>query len=372
MNSHNSAGEELDFLCLIALNAMLPLSNERTLQAAFYILRGRKANQTLQDVHLYSLYPYYRMFPRFTKEGWDKIVSTLLQKGFIRTVSRDEQTKKSTFWVTQAGKDFAEKESDRYQLDFWLAPFSQSDMAERLSLFWLRLHLLVQTVSHLLARELGFVPIVSDKRTQRWVRTQLQDQVSREIWQDQLEEELFELLHPLPIEVQELIVSQLSGAAQVGKTLGQIAQQKRETPSYLQLPFRYGLAACILRLQKEPECFPLLSRLVIQTHKFDSRLTDSAAKTYELIQRGLGKAEVAIRRNIKESTVEDHLVEIALRCPEWDYSDYLSVELGDRIVQTSEQLQTSRLRIIKDQLDDSVSYLQIRLALARRQGEKVK
>ncbi|WP_312108656.1 helix-turn-helix domain-containing protein [Brevibacillus reuszeri] len=371
MNSPNSAGLELDFLCTIALNAMIPLSNERTLQAAFYILRGRKANQTLQDVHLYNLYPYYRMFPRFTKEDWDKIVSTLLQKEFIRPISRDEHAKKSTFVVTQAGKDFAQAESERYQLKYWLAPFTQSDMAERLGLFWPRLHLLVQTVSHLLVGELGFVPVVSDKHTQRWVRAELQDHAARETWKGHLEEELYALLQPLPAEAQELIIAQLSGAAQVGKTLGQLAQKKRETPSYLHLPFRYGLAASILRLQREPEQFPLLSRLVIQNHKFDSRLTDSAAKTYELIQRGLGKTEVAGRRGIKESTVEDHLVEMALRCPEWDFSAYLSKELGETIVQTSEQLQTSRLRMIKDHLDQSVSYLQIRLALARRQGEKV-
>lgn len=371
MNSRNSARLEQEFLCALALNVMLPLANERTLQAAYYILRGRRANQTLQDVHLYNLYPYYRMFPRFTKEDWDKIVSTLLQEGYIQHVTRAVPANKPTFLITDEGKAYAHKEAQYYRLATWLEPFGQPDLAERLNFFWQRLHLLVQTVSQMLAGDLGFLPVVGDKRTQKWVRAELRDQAARTMWKTYLGDELYLLLEPLPEEVARLIVAQLSGASQVGKTLGQIGKQRQEPPVYLHLPFRYGLAVSILRLQKEREQFPLLARLVEQNNKVDARLTESAAKTYELIQRGFSKSEVAIKRGIKESTVEDHLVEMALRCPEWEYSTYLSQELGEQIMQTSEQLQTSRLRLIKDHLDPSVSYLQIRLALARRQGEKV-
>jgi uncharacterized protein YpbB len=100
MNSRNTVAQEQDFLRVVALNVMIPLANERTLQAAYYILRGRKANQTVQDVHLYNLYPYYRMFPRFSKEDWDKIVSTLLQDGFVRQEAGDGEKRKPTFAVT--------------------------------------------------------------------------------------------------------------------------------------------------------------------------------------------------------------------------------------------------------------------------------
>ncbi|MGG1659610.1 helix-turn-helix domain-containing protein [Brevibacillus sp. NRS-1366] len=371
MNSRNSACEEQEFLCAVALNVLLPLANERTLQAAYYILRGRRANQTLQDVHLYSLYPYYRMFPRFTKEDWDKIVSTLFQEGYIQHVTREVPANKPTFLITQRGKEYAQNEALRYRLDVWLKPFTQSDLAELLESFWQRLHLVVQTISQMLAGDLGFLPVVSDKRTQKWVRAELSEKAARTAWQTQLGDELFHLLQPLPKEVAELIVAQLSGASQVGKTLGQIAKQRKEAPVYLNLLLRYGLAVSIQRLLQESEQFPLLSRLVEQNNKVDPRLTESAARTYALIQQGLPKAEIAIKRGIKESTVEDHLVEMALRCPEWDYSAYLSEEMGALIIQTSEQLMTSRLRIIKDHLEASVSYLQIRLALARRQGEKV-
>lgn len=186
---------------------------------------------------------------------------------------------------------------------------------------------------------------------------------------NQLGDELFFLLQCLSADVQELIAAQFSGASQVGKTLGQLAMQRNVAPMFLSLQFRYGLACSIQRLIQEKDQFPLLSRLVVRSEKLDPRLSESAAKTYSLIQRGVDKDEIAKIRRVKVSTVEDHLVEMALRCPEWDCSRYLDENLGALIVQTSEQLKTSRLRLIKDSLSTSVSYLQIRLALARRQGE---
>ncbi|WP_432776937.1 helix-turn-helix domain-containing protein [Brevibacillus gelatini] len=369
MNNQNSVAEDLELLCAVALNAMIPLANERTLQSAYYILRGRKANQTLQDVHLYSLYPYYRMFPRFSKEDWDKIVATLFQNGHVQQREGEGASAKPTFLVTEKGKQAAQEAYEKYRLAIWFAPFTQFDLAARIETFWQRLHLLVQTVSQMLGKDLGFTPVVTDKSVQLWVKQQVQFPEARIVWMNGLREELYHLWEPLEPDVQKLLVAQLSGISQVGKTLGQLAKQQQVARVYLTLLFRYGLAASIQRLMKEAQKFPLLSQLVSQENRLDPRLSNSAARTYAMVQRGLTKAEIATRRNMKESTVEDHLVEIALRCPEWDESAYLPPETRSVIVAASEKLQTSRLRLIKDHVGPGVSYLQIRLALARRQGE---
>lgn len=367
MNNRSMTAQ--DFRCAVVLNALIPLANERTLQAVFYILRGRKANQTLQDVHLYHLYPYYRMFPRFSKEDWDKIVATLLQDGLVEQLSESGTNGKQSFAVTEKGIRQGGEWQTRYQLDRWLAPFTESGMAGRIELFWHRLHLLVQTVSQLLAEDMGFLPVVSDKKIQRWVKVQVAAEAERSRWKQQLGEELLLLWSPLPQEVQALLASQLSGAAQVGKTLSQLAMQKKEPTEYVYVLFRYGLAESIRRLQSEAESFPLLSRLIVQDDILDTRLTESAARTYAMIRKGLDIEQIAFARKVKVSTVEDHLAEMSLRCPEWDFTAYLEPGLRALIIQTSERLQTSRLRLIKDQLGPDVSYLQIRLALARRQGE---
>lgn len=371
MNSRNIGAQEQDFLLAVALNAMIPLANERTLQAAYYILRGRKANQTIQDVHLYSLYPYYRLFPQLSKENWDKIVSKLLQRKRIEEIEGGAGGRKPSFVLTASGLHFAREQYDRYQLHRWFAPFNQSSLTYNAELFWHRLHLLVQTISQTAAASMNFIPVVSDRRIQQWVKMQVGDSRVRAGWKSHLADELYALWAPFPAQVQKLIVAQLSGAAQTGKTLGQLAKQQGESEYYLHVLFRFGLVSSIQRLHQEKEQFPYLHALV-QVHdpeNGDARLSESASRTYALVKRGYHKDEIAKLRGIKVSTVEDHLVEMALRCREWNCSDYLPADQATEIVSASEKLGTSRLRMIKDHLGKDVSYLQIRLALAQRQGE---
>jgi len=371
MISRSVEAREQEVLSAVALNAMIPLANERTLQAVYYILRGRKANQTLQDVHLYSLYPYYRMFPHFSKEKWDKIVSNLVQRGCIQVRTVSGMNGKSTFVVTPEGLRYASEQSNHYQLPRWLSPFSAWLLTFNLEIFWKRIHLLVQTVSQLAAARMDFIPVVTDRRIQSWVKLQLRNGEVRERWQAHLGDELYKLWSPLPAQVQQILAGQLTGAEHTGRTSGQLAAEMDLSPSQFQLLFRYGLASSVERLQQEKEAFSLLRILLDADHqeRGDVRLSESAAKTYALVQRGISKADIARIRRIKESTVEDHLVEMALRCPEWDASEYLSSELAAAIVHTSEKLGTGRLRLIKDHLGTEVSYLHIRLALARNRGE---
>ena len=367
MNSQSLGMPERDFLCAVALNTLVPLARDRTLQAGFHILRGRKANQTLQDVHLYSLYPYYRLFPRITKEEWEKIILLFLNKGYIKRIPVNIGSTKSSFQVTGTGEEFARERFAFFELQKWFQPFSQVLPSRDLEVFWQRLHLLVQTVSQIAAGELQFLPVVRDRAVQQWVKRQLVHAASRIRWETHLGEELFRLWEPLPDELQMLLTAQLSGAAQAGKTMIQLAVMHGQAPSFLRVKFRYALAVSMERLRRGRASFPLLGELVKASDEEDVRLSESASRTYALVRQGVPKEEIARIRGIKESTVEDHLVEIALRCPEWDCSDLLPPDLAVLIVQTGEQLGTSRLRLIRDHLQGRATYLQIRLALARRQ-----
>ena len=85
-----------------------------------------------------------------------------------------------------------------------------------------------------------------------------------------------------------------------------------------------------------------------------------------MLGQGLGIAEIAAARQLRANTIEDHLVEIALRVPEWDMSDYLQPEDMAAIIQAARQLKTRRLRMIKDHFGTKYTYLQIRLALTGR------
>lgn len=363
----NVIQKEQDFLQTLALCGLAPLAGERTIQALFYIFRGRKANQTLQDVYIYRLHPYYRLFPRLLKEQWEEIVARMETDGLIRLQSMNQDVKKLSFQLTQKGEAFMRKGKNDYRMDEWTAPFQEIGTLERAGLFWLRLHLMVQTVSQMLHHNMSFFPVVQQRQVQAWVKQQLAVEANRDGWKQGLFGELHRLLSPFPVDLQRLIVQQLSGDGQTGVTLQQLSYEWQEPPAFLQLKMNYCLASMYqqIRLQGRAS-FSLLASACDVGEGADRRLSQSAGETYRLVKQNKTIEEISRLRRLTPNTVEDHLIEIALHCPEWDTGLFVTKEEQANILQSSERLSTNRLRLIKDQLGAEYSYLKIRLALARK------
>lgn len=361
--------QESEFLHILVLNGMKSLAKERTLQAFFHILRGRKANQTMQDVHLFQLYPYYRLLPHFSKEQWDEILQEILWQNFIQKQKLDQQ--KDTFVLTEAGEALARAGWANYQLSRWFAIFHEHRWVnEYLPTFWLRLHLLVQTVSHLRAKDPSFYPLVHDRHIQAFVKERLQDREHRKRWLDGLPDELFRALSVIPVEVQPLLVKQWAGAGQTAMTLQQLAYEEKLAPSFVRVKWRYGVAKLMVAIKEHAADLPLLAALLPEGDAVGMQMSKSARETYRLLQKQVSIEEIARMRRIALSTVEDHLVDIALHQPTWDASQFLAEADKQTILEASARLQTRRLRLIKEALQDRYSYLQIRLALAMGEGKR--
>ncbi|GAA4709316.1 helix-turn-helix domain-containing protein [Brevibacillus fulvus] len=360
---------EREFMKTLLLNGLLPLEKQRTVQSLYYILRGRKGNQTVQDVYLFRLHPYYRLFPKFSREYWEEIIASLKAQRLLQLEADDRAKTKPTFLLTAAGKQFLREGVEQYQLDNWLEPIRRVAANEQLQSQWLKLHLLVQTVSQLLHRDIAFYPVVQQRSIQQWVKEQLGVPSERERWMNELVGELELLLQAFPERLQQLVVRQFSGAGQTGSTLPQLARQWQEPPSFLWVKLLHCLAVMAERIQAEQgENFPLLHRLFTADQRTSRQLSDSAAHTWRLLRQNLSIAEIARQRRLSPNTVEDHLVEIALLYPDWDISPYISDREQREIQTLSSRLQTRRLRLLKNHLQDKYSYLQIRLALARQKG----
>ncbi|UFJ42822.1 helix-turn-helix domain-containing protein [Brevibacillus humidisoli] len=362
---------EFDVLATVVLGGLLPLMGERTPQSLYYILVGRKANQTIQDVHHYRLHPYYRLIPSFLKENWQDFVTYFLRMGWMSLKKTGSRSRQFTFEITSDGREQWLSGRQRYQLERWLKPLNGIAYAERVDTFWMRLHLLIQTISHLRYRQPSFYPVVQRRQIQAWVKRQLHHPQTREhLSSSQLYHELLAVLASYDVTLQRLFADQLSGVTQVGYTQEQIAYHMDEPLLLVQIKMKYLLTRIYREvLENEEGRYPLLSRLATIESGRDPRLSASAAETFRLLQKGVNMEGIVRRRGLKQGTVEDHLVEIALHCPEWDVTPYLSQEQKQLILMTSRQAGTKRLRVIKELLGESCSYLQIRLALAQEGGE---
>jgi uncharacterized protein YpbB len=119
-----------------------------------------------------------------------------------------------------------------------------------------------------------------------------------------------------------------------------------------------------------PDQFPFLSRLLIGRQ---SSLSKTAETTRKLLQTGLTLHDIASKRHLAVSTIEDHLVELTLKKVNHWLSDYLSTACEQQIMNVADHLKTRQLKPIKNHLGERVSYFQIRLALAKNavSGRKV-
>ncbi|RNB81595.1 hypothetical protein EDM56_25065 [Brevibacillus fluminis] len=363
---------EADFFQTFVMGGLAPLAGERTTQALYHIFQGRRANQTYQDVEIFQLYPYYRLFPRLSREHWQKTIETCVERKLIVLEKMSGTTPKMTFTLTEEGEASRAEGWERYELSKWLAPLQGSTQGPELQEMWLRLHLLIQTVSQLIEEELSFFPQVGQRTIQAWVKLQLRDKEKREEWKQGLFDELTLLLDGLDPQLQRLLIGQWSGARKTGMTMQQIAISEECPPSLVVVMMMSALALCKKQLQAgDARQFPLLACLVEQRKdgnagKGSILLSSSAEATFAMLEQGLGIAEIAAARQLRANTIEDHLVEIALRVPDWDMSEYLQPEDMAAIMQATEQLKTRRLRIIKDHFGTKYNYLQIRLALTGR------
>ncbi|MGC5324513.1 helix-turn-helix domain-containing protein [Brevibacillus sp. SYSU BS000544] len=364
--------EDKSFLMAITVKGLIPLARERTLQSLYYVLKGRKSNQTYQDVHMYSLFSYYRLFPRLSKEDWQEIVQALQKAQYIELVSFDKGNTKQSFAITMSGMQWQAETEEKYQLQKWLdSSFQSVSQVTETERFWMKLHLMVQTISQLSGNKNSFFPVVSNKEVQLWVKQQLSMPSKREEWLTHLANELYQLLRYLPSQQQRLVVDQFSGISQAGLTLDQISWREKEPHSYTIVKFRHALCRLYQMVQQDlGVSLPHLYSLVDTGKQQRMPISDSAFQTYQLLVKEKDIDTIAKRRNLRRGTIEDHLIEISLNVPQWDHSSFLSQAAKEEIVATSEQYGTKRLRLIREYLRNQYSYLQIRLALALKKENK--
>jgi ATP-dependent DNA helicase RecQ len=86
--------------------------------------------------------------------------------------------------------------------------------------------------------------------------------------------------------------------------------------------------------------------------------------TLDLFQRGHSPTEIAEKRNLRLSTVMDHLGSLLEAGREVDISELVTVERRSRIEQAIDVAGAASLRAIRDQLDETYDYNEIRLVRA--------
>ncbi|WP_114571008.1 helix-turn-helix domain-containing protein [Exiguobacterium flavidum] len=330
---------EPTFIERILLEAIFRLEGERTDRSLFHVIQGKRSATTLQDAHFYRLDSLFGMVPLDPK-GYEEQLNNLIRKGWIRNVP---------FELTEEGRglightfivDGLGGECRGYSL-----------------ILWKRFSLLLQTLL-CLKQKTTFIPVQQDEGTKSWVRHTLRTIEDRDAWIETAYRELRNALESLEGEDATLITYRLSGN-RTGLSLPQLAERLDVDTLSIRMQFQQAWVSCLKSLPESG----LIHGLARDVSR--DKMTTSAARTYELLRLGLSIEEIKSRRRLKDSTMEDHLVEIAMYGDRFPLEQFVpeSVAKEIRMIQQSEG--TFALKRIRQNMKQECSYFQIRIVLAR-------
>lgn len=332
----------------ILLQIFHKLQNERTISATYYLLKGKQSGQTIQDVGYFKLHAFFRILPKLSRAVFDEEIKQLHKQGYllIREGGYYELTQQAYIYMHQAPPHF---------FDGWRYRGNEY-------LFFARLLLLVQSLSHQQAQQMSFSPIIKEESIQAWVRAFLHAcHYQSGTLQRQLLDELQTSLQQAKIttEHRDIIVYRLSGYHLPGWTWQQLAKRYEMEPLDIQLLFIEGLhqwLACV-------HAYPLLQKIA-EGVRIEGNLTGSAKQTAQLFWKGYSIEQMSYMRQLRPSTIEDHLVELALHEPNFPFDYFISEKDIQRVYSLVQTLKTKKLKILHE-ADPSLTYFQLKLALAK-------
>jgi uncharacterized protein YpbB len=343
-------------LSTILLAIISKLDGERTIYAGFHLLRGKRSGQTLQDVEYYGLRDFFCILPKLTVEHFDEAATVLRDSGLITT--GDE----AFVNITTSGRRLVES-LPVYAFNGW-------DYRGREMIFFARLSLAIQTVSNFIAGEHAFMPVQKDYDSQTFVRKLFQKQpISDPAYASYIAEELRLCIERSGMNDEQKVIMtyRLSGFRLSGWTWDQLADQLKLNSFAVRLLFIEGLHKLLVVIEQSSDLSFL--RKIAENIKVTTYLTDSSSKTKQLFDRGLSIEDIAVARNLKLSTIEDHFVEMSINDPEFPLTQFVAESDVEAVVVKVKEVETRRLRLLKDEFT-GLSYFQLRLILGARTGER--
>ncbi|WP_432355093.1 helix-turn-helix domain-containing protein [Sporosarcina sp. A2] len=342
----------------IILKIAEKMDGQRSLNASLHVLRGKRSGQTLQDVDYFTVKPYFALIPKLSE-------STFLEAAGSLQVQELLSERDGLVSVTEKGR-LEVARLPTFHFDGW-------HYRGREELFFSRLLLLVQTLSQLRASEHSFLPISNDRKIQQFIKSVLRVQTGTRADNSRtLGAELMLAIKSADLSTTQAVIfsHRLTGIESSGWTWDQLEDELGEEKSSLQLEFKESLHRLIAYCEStNGEATVQVLHKLTEGIRIETPLTDSTVITKKLFDQGLSIEEIAIVRQLKANTIEDHITEMATNDPNFPIVRFVSDEDRKPVKQEVMENDVKRLRLLKERFPH-LSYFQLRLILSTTKGEQ--
>lgn len=276
---------------------------------AYFVLIGKKTSSVLTYANSYQLWPYYHLFPQWSKEDFEKSIQRLVQQGFLL---------RSDKWVriTPIGKEQVQQMdlACLKVMDGW----RYGQVADKLLSKFIFTN---QVLSELSYHDKQYIPVEQSLMKQTMLKQQLkQIQQPFTQWLTHYVDELMQFLNTLPEQQATLLTNQLVGYRESGQTMEQIAESQQQSVIQVYLETISTMHQLLQSLEKGE--YPYLRHF----YEAPFQLNEMVVRTGKVMQTGiLAVDELAKRVHKRPGTVMDYLIEMALTYPaEFPFSFYIA------------------------------------------------
>ena len=329
---------------------------ERSLSAVYHLLTGKKSSQTIQDGKLFNIGQFFGVLKKLKRAKLDHHVFSLQQDGLIKPNEHEG------YIITSSGREIVASFLDSNPLPEYLAGWQYHQLSD---VYWQRLSLFIQSLSYSIHDNMSFYPISKDETIQNWVKKHFPGtKEKRLLVAEKLFQEMETILKKIPDRDACLFVMRLSGRERTGLTISQLADMQKISYEETSIRFQSVIHAFLKLVRDHSSQFPILTSM-IEGVGGELPLTLSTKQTYKLIESGMTMEQIADFRRLKRSTIEDHVVEIAINVPDFSIDAFVDPKAQEEIRLASKEINSQRLKLIKNYVKDQYTYFEIRLTLCK-------
>ncbi|QIL46601.1 hypothetical protein G7081_05675 [Vagococcus coleopterorum] len=258
----------------------------------FQLLKGKRTSSVLMFGYLNGLLKHFGLFPKLTTKQYQAAVNALVSKDYLMLITDNVAV------ITAAGSRL------KTEKEFEVTALNGVTFCNTAQEFFDQLLFTTQVISELSYHEKEYLPVelnsFKQHRTKLWLQTKIVNypEINRQLYQ-----EWVELLPGLP----EGTIALLTGHNQIGKTYNQVRKDLSNRPLKQYLAKTNLMHQMITTILMAKQSFPLFVSLFKLTH--DSSGNHSASESYRMYEKGLSVTEIMLRRQLKRSTVVDHIIE---------------------------------------------------------------
>ena len=307
-----------EYYLLSFFNLQEPTSSSQLL----HVFQGKRTPSMFYLTEKNGWHHAFSQFKRITIEEIEKTVHQIFQKEWLSPTEKG-------FVLTEIGVN----ELESYFNQRYFPKINRFTNLNIRSSFWERYQLFAQTFSEMTYENQHYSPVIKHPQHQENVRLLFQQYPDqrKELVKKWVEEQNFLFTH-LEESHSNTVIAQLSGHQIIGETKSQL-QELLEMDQFEYALYHQDIIEEILNLIEEnSEVLVLLHAIVYQLHRETNYgLSSSTYISYELLKQGFDIENIASRRQLKENTIREHILEMAFVLCDFPNAKYVPQPIYEQL-----------------------------------------